>query len=65
MAYRAALASAQQGRQFLADAHQDTADSGVQSVEAAAAPETEMTVQTNDDLIAAGLAAAKKLQEVK
>ena len=65
MAYRAALASVQQGRQFLADLQEDAEGSGVKDVTPAPAPVEETTTQTSDDLIAAGMAAAKKIQEVK
>ena len=62
MAYRAAQASAQQGRAFMSNLQADDAESGAEEVEAAPAPEEESEkTMTANDLMAAGKAAALKM----
>ncbi len=64
MAYRAALASAKQGQAFMAAVNADNQESNAQNVSAAPAPVEEAKPQSNEDLVAAGQAAAKKMMEV-
>lgn len=61
MAYRAAQASVAQGRAFMQNLQADGNDSGAEEVEAAPAPETEEEPTTPEALMAAGRAAAQKL----
>ena len=65
MAYRAALQTAQQGGQFMANAESDYQDSGAAAVGAAPAAEDDDKPMTNAQLLAAGKAAAAKAQGKK
>ena len=65
MTYRAAVASAQQGAAFMRDLNADTKDGGAENVNPAPAAEEDPKVQSAEDLMAAGLAAARKLKEAK
>lgn len=60
MAYRAAVQSAEQGRQFMANNTADYKDAGSANIGAAPASEEDDKPMTNADLVAAGKAAAKK-----
>ena len=60
LAYRAALETAKQGKQFLNDSRQDYQESNADNVGAAHASEDEDKPMTNADLFAAGKAAAEQ-----
>lgn len=64
MCYRAAQASVQQGRAYMAIAEADNQESGVDNVAAAPAPADEQTMSSNE-LFAAGKAMADKLNGKK
>ena len=61
MAYRAAVESAKQGKQFMSDVRKDYKESGADDVEAAPASEEDDKPMTNADKEAHGEAMAKKL----
>ena len=65
MAHRAALASVRQGTAFMSALQNDSKASGAENVPAASVPVEGENPLSNEDLIAAGMAAAKKMQEVK
>lgn len=65
MAHRAALASVRQGTAFMSALQNDSKASGAENVPAASVPVEAENPLSNEDLIAAGMAAAKKMQEVK
>lgn len=65
MAYRAALQTAQQGGQYMANAQSDYQDSGAAAVGAAPAAEEDDKPMTSAQLVAAGKAAAAKAQGKK
>ena len=65
MAHRAALASVRQGTAFMSALQNDSKASGAEAVPAASAPIEAEKPLSSEDLIAAGMAAAKKMQEVK
>lgn len=65
LAYRVAQANAKQGKAFMAAAVADANDSGVNDVTPAPATEETPAVKSSEDLVNAGLAAAKAAMEVK
>lgn len=65
MAHRAALASVRQGTAFMSALQNDSKASGAENVPATSVPVEAENPLSNEDLIAAGMAAAKKMQEVK
>lgn len=65
LAYRVAQENVKQGRAFMNAAMADAKDSGVEEVPAAPAKEETPAVKSPDDLVSAGMAAAKAAMEVK
>lgn len=61
MAYRAATKAVQQGKAFMADLNADSAESGANDVPTAHASDIE-TAMTDNDMLAAGKAAAMRMQ---
>lgn len=65
LAYRVAQANAKQGKAFMAAAVADANESGANDVKPAPATEETPAVKSPEDLVNAGLAAAKAAMEVK
>lgn len=65
LAYRVAQANAKQGKAFMAAAVADANESGANDVKPAPATEETPAVKSPEDLVKAGLAAAKAAMEVK
>ena len=65
LAYRVAQANVKQGKAFMNAAMADAKESGADDVPAAPAKEETPAVKSPEDLVSAGLAAAKAAMEVK
>ena len=65
LAYRVAQANAKQGKAFMNAAVTDAKESGANEVTPAPAPEETHAVKSPEELVKAGLAAAKAAMEVK
>ena len=65
LAYRVAQANAKQGKAFMNAVVADANESGANDVKPAPATEETPTVKSPEDLVKAGLAAAKAAMEVK